>query len=155
MDLSEGHHAFVTGGASGIGLAMACALAERGLSVTIADINEESLDQAGHGGRLAFNRQLLDVRDRGDWEAAKAGAESRYGPVDVLIHNAGIATDGRALMDMPPSFERIIAINLTGIYNGVWAFGRDMAARGQGHMILTSSEVGLVTCYPGIEAYAK
>lgn len=155
MDLGEARHAFVTGGASGIGLAIACALADRGLCVTIADVNEENLAAAAAPEVRDFGRQLLDVRDRQGWLAAKAQAERRFGPVDILVNNAGIATDGKAFIDMAPeSFDRIVAINLTGIYNGIWALGGDMAARRRGHIVITSSEVGLVTCYPGIGAYS-
>src|SRR6266567_2444327 len=97
MQLSEARHAFVTGGASGIGLGIAGALADRGIPVTLADINEESLAQV--------------VATRADSD--------------------------------PDSFDRIIAINLTGVYNGIWAFAEDMAGRGRGHIVCTSSQAGL------------
>jgi NAD(P)-dependent dehydrogenase (short-subunit alcohol dehydrogenase family) len=155
MQLSEARHAFVTGGASGLGLGIAEALASRGMAVTIADINEEALAAvaAERGNRL--RPAVLDTRDRDGWQRAKAEAQAALGPVDILVANAGIAPNGKTFAEMDPeSFDRIIAINLTGIYNGIWAFAGEMAARGSGHIVLTSSQAGLVTTVPGVGAYS-
>jgi NAD(P)-dependent dehydrogenase (short-subunit alcohol dehydrogenase family) len=155
MDLTKGNHAFVTGGASGIGLGIADALAARGVSVTLADVNEEALAQVIAARGNAFRGAVLDVRDRDGWQRVKAEAEATFGPVDVLIANAGIAPNGKAFTEMDPeSFDRIIAINLTGIFNAIWAFAKDMAARGRGHIVCTSSQAGLVTTVPGVGAYS-
>jgi NAD(P)-dependent dehydrogenase (short-subunit alcohol dehydrogenase family) len=156
MQLSEARHAFVTGGASGIGLGIAGALANRGIPVTIADINEESLAQVVAARANSFRGVVLDVRDRENWQRAKAEAEAAFGPVDILINNAGIAPNGQPLVGSDPdSFDRIIAINLTGIYNGIWAFAGDMAARGRGHIVCTSSQAGLTPVeIPGVAAYS-
>lgn len=155
MHLSEARHAFVTGGASGLGLGIADALASHGLRVTIADINEEALAAVLATRGNSFRGVVLDTRDRDGWQRAKAEAEAAFGPVDVLIDNAGIAPNGKTFAEMDPeSFDRIVAINLTGIYNGVWAFAGDMAARGGGHIVLTSSQAGLVTTVPGVGAYS-
>ena len=155
MDLTQAKHAFVTGGASGIGLGIADALASRGLRVTIADINDEALAQVLSSRGASFRGVVLDTRDRDGWKRAKAEAEAAFGPVDVLIANAGIAPNGRPFAEMDPdSFDRIVAINLTGVYNGVWAFAAEMAARGKGHIVLTSSQAGLTTVVPGVGAYS-
>jgi NAD(P)-dependent dehydrogenase (short-subunit alcohol dehydrogenase family) len=156
MKLSDARHAFVTGGASGIGLGIAGALANRGIPVTIADINEESLAQVVVARANSFRGVVLDVRDRENWRRAKAEAEAAFGPVDILINNAGIAPNGQPLVGSDPdSFDRIIAINLTGIYNGIWAFAGDMAARGRGHIVCTSSQAGLTPVeIPGVAAYS-
>ncbi len=155
MDLNQAKHAFITGGASGLGLGIADALADRGLRVTIADINEEALAAVLATRGNAFRGAVLDTRDREGWQRAKADAEAAFGPVDVLIDNAGIAPNGKPFAEMDPdSFDRIIAINLTGIFNGVWAFAAEMAARGKGHIVLTSSQAGLVTTVPGVGAYS-
>ena len=155
MDMSQAQHAFVTGGASGLGLAIVDAMADRGLAVTMADIDAEALEQvvAGRGERV--RGVVLDTRDRAGWEQAKAEAEAAFGPVDVLVNNAGIAPNGREFADMEPeSFDRILAINLVGVVNGVFAFGADMRARGRGHIVNTSSQAGLVASVPGAGAYA-
>jgi NAD(P)-dependent dehydrogenase (short-subunit alcohol dehydrogenase family) len=123
--------------------------------VTIADINEEALAQVLATRGNSFRGQVLDVRDREGWQRAKAEAEAAFGPVDVLIANAGIAPNGKPFAEMDPeSFDRIVAINLTGVYNGVWAFAADLAARGKGHIVLTSSQAGLMTTVPGVGAYS-
>ena len=87
MDRIAGRHALITGGASGIGLAVARALNGEGASVTIADYDRERL------GSLAgeFNCLALDVRDRGAWAIAKQSAEAALGPVAILCNNAGVA----------------------------------------------------------------
>ncbi len=153
MDLASARHAFVTGGASGIGLAIAEALADRGVPVTIADANGDALALARRGGRL--RGELLDVRDRAGWQRAKASAEAALGPVDLLLCNAGIAPDGKELADMAPdSFDRVIAINLTGVFNGVSAFAAGFRAARRGHIVATSSMSGMVADNPGLGSYS-
>lgn len=155
MQLSEARHAFITGGASGIGLGIADALAARGIGVTIADINEEAMAEVVASRGNALRGVVLDTRDREGWQRAKAEAEAVLGPVDVLVNNAGIAPNGKGFAEMEPeSFDRIIAINLTGVYNGIWAFAADMAARGKGHIVCTSSQAGLITTITGVGAYS-
>ena len=155
MDLSQARHAFITGGASGLGLGIADALAERGVSVTIADIDAESAANvvASRGSR--FRSAVLDTRDREAWLKAKSEAQAALGPVDILINNAGIAPNGRGFADMDPeSFDRILDINLFGVYNGVWAFAADLQQRGRGHIVNTSSQAGLTATIVGVGAYS-
>jgi len=155
MQLSEARHAFITGGASGIGLGIADALASRGVGVTIADVNEEALAAVVAARGNSLRGVVLDTRDREGWLRAKAEAEAVLGPVDVLVNNAGIAPNGKGFAEMDPeSFDRIIAINLTGIYNGIWAFAAEMAERGKGHIVCTSSQAGLTTTVTGVGAYS-
>ncbi|MEJ5977472.1 SDR family NAD(P)-dependent oxidoreductase [Novosphingobium sp. PS1R-30] len=154
MDLSDVRHAFVTGGASGIGLGIAEALAARGAAVTLADIDAAALALAT-AGRERFRGVVLDVRDREGWVRAKAEAEAALGPVDVLVNNAGIGPDGAAIADLTPeSFDRIIGINLTGVFNGVATFAADMRAAGRGHVVNVASVAGLFASAPGVSAYA-
>jgi NAD(P)-dependent dehydrogenase (short-subunit alcohol dehydrogenase family) len=154
MDLSQAKHAFITGGASGIGLGIADALASRGLSITIVDIDKETLAEIVGTRGNQFRGIHLDTRDRERWAAAKEEAESVFGPVDVLCNNAGIAPNGRTFAEMSPeSFDIILQINLVGIVNGVFAFAPDMKARGRGHIVNTSSQAGLTASMPGVGAY--
>jgi NAD(P)-dependent dehydrogenase (short-subunit alcohol dehydrogenase family) len=98
-----------------------------------------------------FRGVVLDVRDRVGWAAAKAEAEAAFGPVDLLFNNAGIASFGIELADMDPEvFDRLIAVDLTGVFNGVSAFAADMRARGGGHIINTSSMSGICAPSNGI-----
>jgi NAD(P)-dependent dehydrogenase (short-subunit alcohol dehydrogenase family) len=155
MKLAEARHAFVTGGASGFGLAIADALAGRGVRVTIADANEEALAAVLAERRGAMRGVHLDVRDRDGWARAKAEAEADFGPVDLLFNNAGIAPDGRQLADMPPeSFDRVVAINLTGVFNGVSTFAAGMREAGRGHIATTSSMSGMAAVFSGNGSYA-
>lgn len=155
MKLSEAKHAFITGGASGLGLGMADALAKRGVAVTIADIDAEAIAAVLKTRGNMFRGRQLDVRDRAAWAKVKAEAEAALGPVDVLILNAGISPNGREFADMDPeSFDRIVAINLTGVANGVFAFAAQFREQGRGHMVLTSSQAGLVTTVAGVGAYS-
>jgi len=155
MDLTTARHAFVTGGASGLGLGIADALAARGLRITIADILPDLLDRVLAERADQFRCVLLDVRDREGWSRAKAEAELAFGPVDVLVNNAGIAPDGRPFADMnPESFDRVLGINLVGVANGVFAFAGAMRERGAGHIVNTASVGGLSMPGPGLGGYA-
>ena len=154
MKLSGARHAFVTGGASGIGLGIAGALADRGLHVTIADIDRESLDAVVAQRRDRFQGAALDVRDRGGWAHTKESAETAFGPVDVLINNAGIWADGCDLADLDPDvFDRLMAVDVTGVFNGVSTFARSMRERRAGHIVNTASIMGLTSGIPGTAVY--
>lgn len=145
MEKIAGATAFVTGGASGIGLAIAEALIGEGARVMITDIDQAALDRAVAGLGPDAASVLLDVRDRDGWGAAKAAVEARFGPVDILVNNAGIGPDGHALSDMDPvAFDRVIAIKLTGTFNGIATFGAGMRDRGNGHILNTASMAGLI-----------
>lgn len=155
MDLNDARHAFVTGGASGIGLGIVEAMARRGIRVTVADVNVEALEAVAARLGDAVRTVVLDTRDREGWARARAEAQDAFGPVDVLVNNAGIAPNGREFADMDPgSFDRILAINLVGVANGVFAFAADMRERGAGHIVNTSSQAGLTASVPGVGAYA-
>jgi NAD(P)-dependent dehydrogenase (short-subunit alcohol dehydrogenase family) len=155
MNPAQAKHAFITGGASGIGLGVADALADLGVAVTIADIDESAIEAAVARRPKLFFGARLDTRDRAAWTAAKAHAESARGPVDILMNNAGIGPNRSELADMDPAaFDRVIAINLNGVFNGVAAFAADMRARRSGHIINTSSMAGLYSGAPLLGAYA-
>ena len=155
MQLTQAKHAFITGGASGIGLGIADALAGRGIAVTLADINEDALADVLKTRGDRMRGAVLDTRDREGWRRVKADAEAAFGPVDILVNNAGIAPNGQGFAEMTPeSFDRILGINLVGIYNGVHAFAAEMKARGKGHIVNTSSQAGLTTTITGVGAYS-
>ena len=154
MDITQQTHGFITGGASGIGLAIGDALLARGAAVTLADIDDEALAAvvASRHGRV--RGVVLDVRDREGWAQAKAQAETSFGPVDLLANNAGIAPDGKQLVDMDPtSFDRVLGINLTGVFNGISTFGAGIRALGRGHIVNTASMAGLEGFRAGFGSY--
>jgi len=155
MKIEDAKHAFVTGGASGIGLGIANALAERGLNVTLADIDTDALEKVVSIRGNQFRGVVLDTRSLDNWKKAKKEAEDVFGPVDILINNAGIAPHGKTFADTDPkSYETLIDVNLNGPANGVLAFAADMRDRGFGHFINTSSVAGLLAFGNGVGVYS-
>jgi NAD(P)-dependent dehydrogenase (short-subunit alcohol dehydrogenase family) len=153
MESFDGKVAFVTGGASGMGLAIGKALAAQGARVALADIDPEQLAGACQGVTGEVTGLQLDVRDRAGWSKARAQVEAKYGPTDLLFNNAGIAPDGRDLADTEPdSFDRMVAINITGVYNGIHEFAGAMRERRSGHIVNTASMSGLMSA-PGLGPY--
>src|SRR5437762_356264 len=140
--------AFITGGASGIGFAIAQACLEHGMRVVIADVDTAALPEAVAklGSPAQAMPMALDVRDRAALQDAVAHVESAWGPIQLLVNNAGIGSDGFTLADMPPeNFDRLIAINLTGAFNGVHALAARMRERGVGHIVNVASTAGLIS----------
>lgn len=136
--------ALVTGGASGIGLAIARALQREGARLAIADLARDWLDEAVAelgGGTIGL---ALDVADRAAWGDARTEVEARLGPVDILVNNAGIGPESRPLAESDgAAFDRMIAIKLGGSFNGIRTFVPGMLARGRGHVVNTASMAGL------------
>jgi NAD(P)-dependent dehydrogenase (short-subunit alcohol dehydrogenase family) len=142
-----GRAAFVTGGASGIGLGVAAALVAEGVRVAIADIDEEQLGAAAAHLREAGGESFactLDVRDREQWQTARAAAETALGPVSILCNNAGVTGYDRIVDTPPEHWDWILGVNLTGTFNGIHTFARAMIDRGDGgHVVNTASIAGL------------
>jgi 2-hydroxycyclohexanecarboxyl-CoA dehydrogenase len=135
----EGRKALVTGGASGIGAAIARRLAAEGAEVTIGDLNlEGATEVAGEVSGLAIE---LDVSDLG---SAQAAVESAGAPVDILINNAGTDDFGFFAQTTPEQWERLIAVNLTGVLNCTFAALPGMQEAGYGRMVNIASEAGRV-----------
>ena len=145
MNSIEGHVAVVTGAAGGIGLAITESLIDAGARVVLTDVDLAAIeDQAARLVPSAIAVRL-DVTDRAAWAEARAVAERRLGPVDILVNNAGIAPDWAELVDTPDDqFERLVAIMLTGVFNGIRTFGASMRERGGGHIVNTASLSGLL-----------
>lgn len=151
MKIADIRHAFVTGGASGIGLGAVRGLAASGIAVTLADFNPDALQDVLGEGMAKVRGIHMDVRDRAAWAEAKAKAEAAFGPVDLLFSNAGIASVGYELADMDPeSFDRIVGVNLFGAFNGISTFAAGMRERRRGHIVNTASIVGVAAPKPGV-----
>jgi NAD(P)-dependent dehydrogenase (short-subunit alcohol dehydrogenase family) len=133
--------ALITGGGGGIGGGIAEAFVEAGMQVVLADVDHGyACAKASELGSAARAIQL-DVTCLDSWAEAKAA----IGGVDILCNNAGISTPFQSLLDTSPeTFARVIAINLTGVYNGIHTFAPAMKARGSGHIVNTSSMNGLL-----------
>ena len=140
--------ALVTGGASGIGLAMAKAFVLRGMRIVLCDRDEGALASAAEGLRGSGAEVLsipLDVCDREAWRQA-ADATRAFCRLRIVCANAGIAPAGTPLSEMAPeAFDRIVAVNLTGVFNTVHATAPLLKEHGEGgHFVLTSSMAGML-----------
>jgi NAD(P)-dependent dehydrogenase (short-subunit alcohol dehydrogenase family) len=146
MGAFDGKVAVVTGGASGIGRGIALELAGRGADVAIADINEERLAETA-AAVAATGRQVLtqrcDVRSDAEVDAFRDATIDRFGHVDVLCNNAGVAVLGPPERVEMADWEWILQINVLGLVRGVRAFAPAMLARGSGHIVNTASVAGV------------
>ena len=135
-----GKVALITGGARGIGLATARSLFARGAYVVIADLDQSAADTAAAG--LHDSRAMgiaADVRDRAAMQRAVAGAVERFGGLDVVVANAGVASRGATLRAMSPeSCERVLDVNLMGVYRTVDVALPEIVRR-RGHVVVVSS----------------
>ena len=142
--------AFVTGGASGIGLGIAGALVGAGMRAVIADLRQDHIDQAlsqfeqrGQASRVHAIR--LDVTDREAMSAAADEAEQVFGKVHVLVNNAGVGIQGPFKGTTYADWDFGLAVNLGGVINGLQTFLPRLRAHGEGgHIVNTSSLSALV-----------
>lgn len=149
--------AVVTGGASGIGAALARALVLRGDSVVIADLNAAGASalaaQLCRSGPGRAHAEAVDVRDAKAVRAVVEEAHRRDGRLDLMFNNAGIGLGG-AVEDLAMShWDRVIDVNLRGVVHGVAAAYPLMLRQGYGHIVNTASVAGLVPA-PFLTPYA-
>jgi NAD(P)-dependent dehydrogenase (short-subunit alcohol dehydrogenase family) len=142
----DGRVAIVTGASSGLGVAIAAALAEAGADVAVGSRRGERLVATGAlieaAGRRVV-RVVTDVSRPEDCETLAAAAEEAFGRIDILVNNAGIGTAVPASRETPEEFRSVIDVNLNGAYWMAQAAGRRMG-RG-GSIINVSSALALVT----------
>jgi NAD(P)-dependent dehydrogenase (short-subunit alcohol dehydrogenase family) len=156
MENLTGKVAFITGGASGIGLGMARAFLEEGMKVSLADWNEEHIAKAR--GALAGNNAVhfvkTNVADRDSLRAAAEETLAVFGKIHVLCNNAGVNGGGTAAAENFEDWDRAISVNLGGVVNGTKIIVPIIRAQGEGgHVINTSSMAGVVPL-PGLAAYS-
>jgi 3alpha(or 20beta)-hydroxysteroid dehydrogenase len=150
----SGKVALISGGARGMGAAHARKLIDEGAKVVIGDL----LDEAGAAtaAELGENARFvhLDVTKPEDWDAAVAVAVSEFGGLDVLVNNAGIVNFAPIEEYTLEQWNLIIAINLTGTFNGIKAAIPALKASGTGSIVNISSTAGLkgVAAIPGYTA---
>jgi NAD(P)-dependent dehydrogenase (short-subunit alcohol dehydrogenase family) len=135
-----GKVALVTGAARGIGLATARALAARGASVVIVDLDEASAQRAA--AQVHDTRALglgADVTDRSAMQRAVGAAVERFGALDVVVANAGIASRAATMRALSgEAFERVLEVNLMGVYRTVDAALPEIVRR-RGHVVVIAS----------------
>ena len=144
--------ALVTGGAQGIGYACAEALAEDGARVILADINGEGVAEAAQKlGAVAG--MACDMGDATAIGAMFDEIEASHGPVHMLVNNAGIAMPGDFLDYELEAFERVIDINLRGVFVATQRAARGMVAAGIEGAIVNMSSINAQLAIPAIPAY--
>ena len=134
----EGRIALVTGGASGIGLAITERFLERGAKVAVLDL---APDSAARDGVLPIT---CDVTDPASLAAAFARAEAELGPLDIVVANAGISQNQPTLDLEFAQWRKVMAINLDGVFLTAQEAGRRMVPRGKGSILMLSSVYGVV-----------
>lgn len=160
MKQFSGKVAFITGGASGIGLAMASAFLQQGMRVVIADVRKEALSQAARelgADATRLHSIQLDVTDRAALAAAATEVERVFGKVHLLCPNAGVTDSGMLKDTTYEDWDWIVGVNLGGVVNTIATFLPRMLAHGEeGHVVVTASMGGLTPIHQsGVYCVAK
>ncbi|WP_102957617.1 SDR family NAD(P)-dependent oxidoreductase [Mangrovicella endophytica] len=146
-----GRTAVVTGGARGIGAAIAHRLAEAGALAVVADRDEaEAARTAAAIVEAGFSAQplFLDVTDRASVSTAVAEVARRFGVPDILVNNAGIVRNAPAAEMAPEDWSAVIDVNLNGVFHCAQGFGRLMLEASRGAIVNISSMCGEVIVHP-------
>jgi len=152
----RGRTAFVTGGASGIGLSMARAFGRSGMNVVLADIDRDTASEAAE--RLSHEQikaipVRCDVVERASIEAAAQEAIDAFGKVHIVCNNAGVAVGGPIGTVKERDWDWIVDVNLKGVVHGTEIFAPLIKSHGEGgHIVNTASMAGMVSP-PGMEPY--
>ena len=144
--------AVVTGGAGGIGAATSRRLHAEGAAVVVADVRADRGAAVADplGDRAAFVE--LDVTDADAWTACLASAEERFGPVSVLVNNAGIVHGGPLAELSEADYRRVVDVNQVGVFLGMRAVVPSMRRAGGGSIVNVSSIGGIVS-FPNVLGY--
>ncbi len=143
----EGKVAFVTGGASGLGLAMVRSFLRAGMKVVAADVEDAALVRVREefAGNNAFMAIKLDVTDRAAMARAADQTERAFGNVHVLCNNAGVVVNGRIDSLTYQDWDWVMGVNLGGVVNGLQTFIERIKRHGEGgHIVNTASIAGQI-----------
>lgn len=156
MQELAGKNAFITGGASGIGFAMAQALLNEGMNVAIADVDADAL-AAAQAALAGSNAQVhavqLDVTDRDQYAQVAEQISSELGPIHVLCNNAGVYRGGSLDQVTYADWDWVMGVNVGGVVNGLQNFIQRMRAHGEGGHIVNTASMAGVTTSPGLGVY--
>jgi NAD(P)-dependent dehydrogenase (short-subunit alcohol dehydrogenase family) len=148
VETLSGRVAVVTGGAGGIGLGMARAFAEQGMSVVLVDVDGDRLDAAaaavGEAGAPAVRAEVVDVRDAEAVAQLAARTAADLGGVHVLCNNAGVSTMGYQWQTPLDDWRWVVDVNLFGVVHGVHAFLPLLLEQDEAHVVNTASMAGLI-----------
>ena len=141
----QGKVAIITGAARGIGRETALLFAAEGAKVVICDLLDEGEEVAeeirSRGGEAIFYK--LDVTDRDAVKRMVDAVVERYGRIDILVNNAGITRDAQFLKMTEEDWDKVIAVNLKGVFNVTQAVAPVMVAQGKGKIVNAASVVAL------------
>lgn len=156
MKINKGMVSFITGGAAGIGFAIAGALAGRGAKIMLADIDQHKLDEAAAAltaSGAEVDTVLCDVADEAQVRAAAKATIDRFGKIHIVVNNAGVALGGAPGEIAMKDWRWIVDINLIGVAHGVEIFTPLIQSHGEGgYFINTASMAGHGTA-PGMAPY--
>ncbi len=148
MNRMNGKIALITGGAAGIGLKAAQMFAEEGATVYALDVSEKALNALkdvkladGATGKIVGKK--LDVSNAAEVEKVVEEIHSEHGKIDCLVNNAGITSDATLPKMTEEAFDRVINVNLKGVFLMSKAVAAKMTAAGKGSIVNTSSIVGV------------
>jgi NAD(P)-dependent dehydrogenase (short-subunit alcohol dehydrogenase family) len=156
MQELAGKNAFVTGGASGIGLAMAQAFLREGMNVVIVDVDGSALAEAERqlaGSNAKVLAMQLDVTDREQFRAVADRAEAELGPIHVLCNNAGVYRGGSLDAVTYEDWDWVLGVNVGGVVNGIQTLVNRIKAHGEGGHIVNTASMAGVTTSPGLGVY--
>jgi 3-oxoacyl-[acyl-carrier protein] reductase len=139
--------AFITGGARGIGREIADVYAENGAQLFICDINESVLDKTISEMKsqgIEATGSKLDVSSLDECIEVSKKAIDKYGHIDILVNNAGITKDNLLIRMSGEDFDRVISVNLRGVFNCTKAISRIMLRQKHGRIVNIASVVGIV-----------
>jgi NAD(P)-dependent dehydrogenase (short-subunit alcohol dehydrogenase family) len=150
MEQIDGKVAFITGGASGIGLGLAKVLVKAGAKVVMGDVRQDHLDEAlqwfaSHGQRDSVLGIKLDVSDREAYASAAEQSLRTFGKLHILVNNAGIGVSGSIKETRFDDWDWGLGVMLGGVINGIITFLPHLLAHGEGgHIVNTSSMAALI-----------
>ncbi|HEY4941964.1 MAG TPA: SDR family NAD(P)-dependent oxidoreductase [Rhizomicrobium sp.] len=152
----KGRTAFITGGASGIGLGMARALGRAGMNVVVADIDLAAAKAAAErlvSEQIKAAPVFVDVTDRASVKSAALDAVAAFGKIHVVCNNAGVAVGGPLGTIRERDWDWIVDVNLKGVVYGTETFTPLILSHGEGgHFVNTASMAGMISP-PGLEPY--
>ena len=146
MKRLEGKVCLITGAGQGIGEATALKFAREGAVVIACDLKQEQVDAVAQACRAAGTQaegQVMDVTNRAQVDAVVAQVMAAHGRIDVLVNNAGITQDARLQKMTLEQFDRVIDVNLRGVFHCAQAVAGHMTQQGSGVILNASSVVGL------------
>jgi short-subunit dehydrogenase len=155
MRLRAGTTAVITGGGSGIGLAIARALAGRSCRIALIDVREDRLSSAQAalaGSGPAVSIHAADVCDEGAVERAAAEIRRAHGPAALLVNSAGVSVSGSFADTDPEEFERVMSVNFGGTVRCCRVFLPQLREAGRGHVVTIGSCFGWIG-FPGKSGY--